>query len=130
MKSFYLQSIRKLLLYSGILGLIILQLVIIIPAQYITPTLPFQFVFFVALTTLICNILLKAHHERFSKFLNTYLMITTVKLLFFLAVIVVYLFLHRSDAAPFAISFFILYLCFTAFEVSILVLYSKKQSNK
>jgi len=130
MKSFYLKSVQKLLIYSGILGLIIRGLAFIIPAQYITPTLPFQFVFFVALTILICNILLKAHHERFGKFLNTYLLITTVKLLFFLAVIVVYLFLHRSDAAPFAISFFILYLCFTAFEVTILVLYSKKQINK
>ena len=125
MKSFYLQYIKNLLIFSLILGFIIWGVSYLIPHKYITPTLPFQFIFFIALTIIVCIILIKASRERFNKFLNTYLLITTVKLLLFLAIIIVYLLQNRSDAAPFAISFFVLYLCFSTFEVVSLVLYSK-----
>jgi hypothetical protein len=126
MKSYYLQCLKNLLIFSAILGIIIWGLSGLIPNKVLSPALPYQFFFFVAFTIIVCFTLIKASRERFNKFLNTYLLITTVKLLFFLVVILVYIFRNRSDAAPFAISFFILYLCFSIFEVVTLVTYSKK----
>lgn len=126
MKSFYNQFLKNLLIFSAILGFIIWGFSYIIPHKYLSPTIPFQFILFIALTIIACYILIKASRERFSKFLNAYLLITTVKLLFFLVVIILYLFQNRSDAAPFTISFFVLYLCFSTFEVVSLVGNSKK----
>jgi len=126
MKSFYLHFLKNLLVFSAILGFIIWGFSYIIPHKYLTPTLFFQFIFFIALTIIVGYLLIKASLERFHKFLNTYLLITTVKLVFFMAIIVLYMFQNRPDAAPFAISFFVLYLCFSTFEVVALVLNSKK----
>lgn len=126
MQSTYFQFLRNLLIFSALLGLIIWGISFIIPAQYLSPTLPFQFVFFLALTILVYYFLMRAAQERFHKFLNTFLVTTSIKLLFFLAIISVYLFLNRKDAAPFTISFFILYLCFSTFEVVVLVAFLKK----
>jgi hypothetical protein len=129
MKSNYLQCLKNLLIFSAVLGIIIWGFSWVIPQKYLSPALPYQFFFFIAFTIIVCFTLIKASRERFNKFLNTYLLVTTIKLLFFLIVIMVYIFQNRSDAAPFAISFFILYLFFSVFEVVNLVTYSKKFSQ-
>jgi len=58
-----------------------------------------------------------------------YLLITTLKLLLFIAILVIYILLNRKDAVPFGLSFFILYLVYTVFEVISLANYSKNLSK-
>lgn len=118
--------LKNLLLFSGILALIFLGASFVIPKQFMTPSWPYQVLFFVSITILTGNILIKALQDRFRKFFNVYLLITTIRLFLFLAIIIGYLNTFRSDAAPFALMFFLLYLCFSGFEVAALVSISRK----
>jgi len=126
MKPLFNRFLITLFIFSAIFGLLILGTSLLIPSRFVSPSLPFLFVFFIAVTILVSYILLKAWTERFSKFINTYLLVTVVKLMFFIAVIFLYISLNRADAAPFAFSFFILYLFYEVFEVAALITHSKK----
>jgi hypothetical protein len=130
MNQFFPRLLMRLLYFSILLGLIAWGLTMILPKENITPALPYQFIFFVALTIILTFILNKAAGERFLKFLNTYLLLTTVKLLFLLLIIVIYCLKHKEDAIPFTITFFLFYVCFSIFEVVSLVSYAKRRSDK
>jgi len=125
MKSVFIDFLRKLVIFSVILSFIAIGLVILIPKTSITPALPYLFIFFLAITLISYYILIKAAQKKFIRFLNYYLLTTTVKLVLFIAVLMTYIMLNRKDAVPFALSFFLLYLCYTIFEVVFIVGYSK-----
>jgi hypothetical protein len=125
MKSVFIDFLRKLIIFSVILSFIAIGLVFLIPKTWVTPVLPFLFLFFLAITLLSYYILIKAAEKKFIRFLNYYLLTTTVKLLLFIGVLMTYIMLNRKDAVPFALAFFLLYLCYTIFEVVMIVGYSK-----
>lgn len=130
MKSYLITFLKQLIIFSVILGIIAMGLALLLPPRMITPALPFQFVFFIAITILLFMILIKATRERFSRFLNVYLLITTGKLLLFLVILLVYIWLNKTDAMPFGITFFLLYICFTVFEVSALLRFTRKKIHQ
>jgi len=78
---------------------------------------PWLIVFFLLTTNLVFYLQLKAITAKETRFVNTFLVSTGFKLLFFLAIILVYALLVRNDAVLFIIDFFILYLIFTVLEV-------------
>jgi len=117
--------LQKLVIYSVILSFITIGISFLVPKTFISPVLPWLFIFFLVITMISYFILIKAAAKKFIRFLNYYLLITTVKLLLFIAVLMIYIMLNRKDAVPFALSFFLLYLCYTIFEVVMLVGYSK-----
>ncbi len=121
MNSPYLRFLKRLLLFSLILGLITVLFVFFLPKIFISPALPFLFFFFIASSLLSYYYLLKSMKKKFIRFTNTFLLITAIKLLLYVAVMVIYVLIHREDAVPFLLSFFILYLCYTVFEVVILL---------
>jgi hypothetical protein len=57
--------------------------------------------------------------------LNVYLLTTVIRLFLYVAVMVTYILLNKPDIFPFSITFFILYLCYTIFEVVWLVSFSR-----
>jgi hypothetical protein len=83
----------------------------------VTPTLPFLPVFFFAATILVHYVLLRSVEKRFGKFMNVFLLSTFLKLVFYMAIMVIYAFTHRADAVPFIISFFACYLLYTFYEI-------------
>jgi hypothetical protein len=109
--------LRNLLVFSVILYLLSLLITRFLPSSWVTPAMPWLFVFFFLATLFIRYVLGNIPAARMSRFINFYLIITTVKLLVYFAVMIVYAFLNRSDAVPFIITFFILYVCYTLFEV-------------
>jgi len=125
MKSGFLPFVKKLLGYSSILVALALGLSFLLPPSFLTPALPYLFLFFLSVTIIGYYLLIRASDKRFMKFLNTYLLITLAKLFLFIAVMVTYILMHKQDAMPFGLSFFILYLCYTAFEVVALTKFSK-----
>ena len=125
MKHNYLDFLKKLLIYTVILGVIGYLIVSILPDEYITPTLPYLFVFFFSVTLIVHYILLKVSLKRVANFVNYFMLLTFGKLIFFLSVILIYALLYRDDAPQFIISFFILYVFFTAFEVALSLSNSK-----
>jgi hypothetical protein len=117
---------KRLIIFSLMQGAAAGVLYLILPAKAITPAMPFLFFFFTAVTFLNYWILIRSTARKFIRFVNYYLLSTTVKLLLFIGVLVGYILLNRADAVPFGISFFILYLLYTIFEVIELIRYSKE----
>jgi len=117
--------VRQILLFTAILMAVSLILYFLLPRFWFSLSLPFLFFFFLSSSILSFHFLLKSLTQRFSKFVNVFLLTTAVKLLLYIAVIIIYVLVNRSDALPFLISFFILYLCYTVFEVIKLVSVTK-----
>jgi hypothetical protein len=117
MKSSYLNFLKKLIFFTIVIALIGYAIVYFLPAAFISPTLPFLFVFFFSVSLIVHYVLLKISLKRPTGFINLFMLLTFGKLIFFLTIILIYSFLNREDAVQFIIAFFILYLFFTAFEV-------------
>jgi hypothetical protein len=125
----YLTFLRRILVFSIVLGLIATCIGFLAPARILTPTLPYLFVFFIAVTLAGYYFILRSVHTKFIKFINSYLLVTVVKLFLFIGVIFLYLLNNRQDAAPFVLSFFVLYLCYMIFEVVNLVSFFKSSQQ-
>lgn len=109
--------LRNLLILASIVGISIILITFIVPPERVTPALPFLLVFHTAATLISFMFIQKKTEKAPNKFINVYLANTTVKLLLYLAILVVYALNYLSDAVNFITSFFILYLIFTVFEV-------------
>lgn len=121
----YLLFLKKLLIYSAVLGFLVLLSWFIFPEKYFSPALPFLFIFFIAITFISYWLLVRSSQVKIVRFINMYLLITTVKLILFISILVIYILLNKKDAVSFGFSFFGLYLVYTIFEVISLVNYSK-----
>lgn len=108
---------RQLLILATATGLAIIALALIIQPEYISPTLPYLLLFFTAATLLSFYFLDKKSNVSARGFVTAYMANSAIRLLLYLAVIVIYALTHRADSVNFIISFFILYMIFTAFEV-------------
>lgn len=113
----YISFTKKLLVFTLILAACGTGAAYLLPDTYVTPTLPFLYVFFFAATLLVHYILLQVSRKRAASFINYFMLLTFGKLMFFLSIVLVYALVFRDDATPFIIAFFILYLFFTIFEV-------------
>jgi hypothetical protein len=123
--SVYLSLLKKLLFFSLMLGSIATVLFFVLPSKLITPALPFLFPFFISVTLISSYLLIRSSQKKFIKYLNVYLLTTVSRLFLYIAVMVTYIMLNRADILPFSISFLILYLCYTIFEVVWLVSFSR-----
>lgn len=129
MQNLYLIFLKKLLIFTIFLALVGYIITLYLPANYVTPTWPYIYVFFFAATLIVHYILLRVSQKKTAGFINFFMLVTFGKLIFFLSIILAYALLNRADAIPFIITFFILYVCFTAFEV-VLSLSQTKTKNK
>ena len=125
MKSSYIKYLRQLLIFSTVLGTIVLILTLILPKTYFSPSLPFLFAFFIAASLLSFYYLLRSTDKRFIKFVNTFLLTIIIKLFIYAGIMIAYAFINRSDAIPFMLGFFILYLCYTIFEAASIIKYTQ-----
>jgi len=130
MKSAYLTFIIKVLIYSLVIVVITIILSFLLPKTLFSIALPFLFPFFIATTMISYLILLRSLHNKFSNFVNRFMLTTGIKLLLYALILVAYIFLFNSDAIPFVTNFFLLYLCYTIFETISLVKYSKVNQHK
>ena len=130
MKKVFNKFLIKLSVFSLIIGIVIAALNYILPPNYYTLTLPYQLVFFYASTLLVHKVLLNASEKRFTKFVTYYMASTFFKLFLYIGVMLVYVFFNRADAVPFIISFFLLYLFYTIFEVIAILSYKKPEDLK
>jgi hypothetical protein len=129
MKSIYLSFLKKLIIFTALIGAGASILAFILPKTFITPFLPLLILFFPVITFITFRVIIKASQIKFIRFLNYFLLTTTLKLFLFLAVLILYVLLNKPDAVPFTLTFFILYLCYTIFEVTHLISYSRVQEH-
>jgi hypothetical protein len=130
MKDIMRTFLRRILIYSAFLAFAAVVLSIILPAGYITPATPLLILFFLLMTWLIIWYLMKASDKSFIRFVNAFMITTGLKLLLLILIIIGYIFMNRSDAVPFIVVFFILYLLYTAFEVYTVLFLSKHQKKE
>jgi len=113
----YISFLKKLTIFSLLLAIPGVIAAYTLPPEQITPTLPFLYLFFYSATTVVHYLLLKISKKRPTQFTNYFMLLTFGKLIFYLTIILAYIILFKDDAKPFVVSFLILYLFFTAFEV-------------
>lgn len=122
----FLRFLTRLSVFSIILGLFTLLIFLFIPIRYASPTLPYQFVFFYTVTLSVHFVLLKASQKNPGRFVARFMLTSFMKLLFYLAVLIIYLILNKNDTLRFVIPYFILYVCYTTFEVVSISHYTRK----
>lgn len=98
--------------------------------KWVSSSWPFIILFFLSFTILLHRQLLKSTEGNPKKFVFTFLMMTTVKILLYLAVILVYVMVNRDDAIGFIVVFFTNYFLFTAFELSAVMKLMKKATGQ
>jgi L-asparagine transporter-like permease len=95
--------------------------------QLATPALPYIVLFFFATTLLTMYIVLRGDSGRDGKkFVSSYMLSRTVKLLSCLLFLLLYMFLNREDSIKFAIAFMVIYFLYAIFEIVLL----KKENEK
>ncbi|MBM3435808.1 MAG: hypothetical protein FJY07_06290 [Bacteroidetes bacterium] len=130
MKFKYTDFLRKLLIYTVIIGILSSVFIFLLPDGYITPTLPYLIFFFFSVTLIVHLVLINVSEKKTPSFINYFMLLTFGKLIFFLTIILIYALLNRDDAIPFILSFFVLYLLYTAFEVVLSLAYVKRKKEE
>lgn len=117
---------KQLILISLITVFLTFGLSYIVPAKFISPNWPFIVGFFFAVTLLVHRFLLRKSSAQQAKFINAFMLSTTIKLLLYLAIILIYVLLNRADAIGFIFTFFSYYLIFTFFEIASILKFLRK----
>jgi len=124
-------SLKKFRTQLIILSLILLGinfgLSYIIPAAYLSKSWPLILAFFFAISLLVHRFLLKRSSEAQGRFINGFMMTTSIKLLLYLFIILIYVLLNRDDAVGFIFTFFAYYLAFTIFEIRSILIFLRKK---
>ena len=117
--------VKKLIFFTLILTILGIAVWLGVPLKFKTPALPYLLGFYFLTTLSVHYFLLRAISKRIVAFINAFLISTTLKLFLYFGVLAWYVFTHKADALAFSITFLVLYLAFTLFEVSALL----KSSN-
>jgi hypothetical protein len=126
MRKKYLQFILRLTLLSLLLGLIAFGLNRLLPVGIISPALPWLFLLFYVIGAAVHFVLLRITAMNPRKFVSYFMLATFFKLMNYLIVILVYIFYVREGILSFIISFFILYIIYTVFEVATILAQTKE----
>ncbi len=122
--------IRQLLLLASLTGIAVIGLMFISPPEYVSPVLPFILIFHTAATLISFLFIHKKLQQTPQKFVNVYMANTTIKLLLYLVILMVYSLNYLHDAVNFISSFFVMYMIFTVFEVIHLVKLNKGVNSR
>lgn len=115
------QTYSSFLKRITILSSIVLALIIIV--YYLLPTNYFIFYnflmvpFFMIITAGFYYLLLKSSETKFSRFVNSFMLLTFAKLIFYLIILFILAYTNKQYAITIILTYFILYLTYTIFEV-------------
>ena len=110
----------RIIVFSVIIAALALLFQWIWP-QLATPALPFIVLFFFVMTLFTMYIVLRSDDgQDGKKFVTSYMLSRTVKLLSCLLFLLLYMFLNREDALRFAIAFLVIYFLYAIFEIFLL----------
>jgi len=118
-----------IIILSIFLTIISIVMYFILPEDKFSPATPFMALFFMVVTGGLYYMLLRSTGNKFSRFVNQFMILTFAKLFLYIIIIVVYVVLNKPDAFPFVITFFIFYIIYTVFEI-MSFLNDQKKLNK
>ena len=128
-----LNALQQFLLKQGYLTLAVYALGFVafkyvFPTHY-NPFFLFLPVLFYVITAVFHGSLISASRLPMNKYSSRFLMIFGAKIMVFLIFIIVFSYFNPQIAVPFLISFFILYVIYTVFEVITLLRYLRQKSQ-
>lgn len=126
MKTTITRFTRSLVLFSATLGIAGMIMLFLVP-ELLSPAAPWLLLLFFAITFTIFYYGDKASEQKFSKFVNYYLVMSMLKLLLLLIATATYIYLRRDDAIRFAVTLLILFFSYLLFEVIWLVKLKDKE---
>ena len=98
--------------------------------QYVLRIFPWLLGYFIMITALSFFWLLKSEIVSNSRFINKYIIITTLRLLLSLLFIIVYLLFVKTNLISFVVTFLILYLVYAVFELLTVLSSINKKKDK
>jgi hypothetical protein len=118
MKKKYRQFIIRLIVLSLVAGITAYLLSLLLPDGTITKVYPWLILLFFVITAVVHYVLLRITELNPRKFVGYFMLATTLKLLNYLIVIIIYVFTVKTGVLPFILAFFALYIIYTVFEVA------------
>lgn len=116
MKELLNRFIRNLILYSTAIAVLAFALAYLAPAL-ITRFWPLLLLLFAGITLVLVTLLFSASEKKFSKFSNTFMVASMLKILLLLILIGGYAFKFPVDAIRFSVTLLIFYILFLIFEM-------------
>ena len=129
MQTIFKDFLYKIIVFTLIVSILEFGLYTLIPERFITSSWPYIIIFFFGFTLFMHHHLLKATQGKPQKFIFTFMMFTTIKILLYLALILVYVLLNRADAVAFIMAFFVNYFLFTLFEIIAVLKFLQKEKT-
>jgi hypothetical protein len=117
MRNEFIKFLLKLTALSLILGLIFFILDSCLSNGILSRAIPYLLVLFFIVTAVVHYILLRITVLNPRKFVGYFMLATFLKLLNYLVVIFVYVLTVKEGILSFVLSFFVLYIIYTTFEV-------------
>lgn len=126
-----MQALKKFIIreivFAAILAIVAYVLFQTILKDYYLPVFWILFGVISIITAIFHYSVLQVGNKELSKFSSKFMMFAGIKMIIYLFIIVLFVFSFPDKAKFFLISFFILYLLYTVFEVILILNYFKKK---
>lgn len=110
--------VSRLIIFSVVIAGLVVLAQQQLPAQYVSPALPYIVLFFFVVTLFTLYVVLRDSARRESrKFVSGYMVSRIVKFMSCLLFLLIYFIVNKEDRWNFAFSFCIIYFLFAVFEV-------------
>ena len=113
----YFQFLKKLIILTLAVFLVFYATAYFLPLELVTPAMPYLILLSASVTLIFHYVILKASEKKFSRFISYFMIATVLKLLLYIIIIFLYVYLNRSDTLPFVVTFLLLYIIFSVFEI-------------
>ena len=123
------QFIYRLAAFSFILLSVAYLLKYVLLPGTLPDILPYLIILFFVVTILVHLVVLWTTELKPARFVSYYMLATFVKLLVYIIAVLVYVFARKEQVLSFIISFFILYIFYTVFEVVSILGQTKEKNN-
>jgi hypothetical protein len=116
MKELLNRFIRNLIYFTVAIAVASLA-VAYLASGFITKFWPFLLLLFAGITLTLVTLLISASEKKFSKFSNTFMIASMLKIFILLVLIAAYAFKFQTDAIRFSVTLFVYYIFYLVFEI-------------
>ncbi|HAN18900.1 MAG: hypothetical protein A2X13_12110 [Bacteroidetes bacterium GWC2_33_15] len=120
--------IIKSIVYTILIFIVSFILFQTVLKSYYLPAFWFLLLFIAGLTIAFHTFLIRISEKELSKFSSNFILISGVKMMIYLVFIIGYSFLNPKHAVIFLISFLVLYVLYTVFEVILIIAFLKRKN--
>ncbi len=121
MREMFTAYCKKLIVFTIIFSTLGILIYFILPQNMHTPAFPYIFIFFFILTMSAHYIILKNTQNNPAKFIKWFMNASIIKLLIHISIMLLYALIFKTDAKNFILTYAVIYLFYTGFEIFILI---------